>query len=91
MNGEPPSGRSAASLLQSLKVDPSLRFTESGRSLLRWLFRHTVDQEQWAQATMAVPPHCSYMVAAMARTWAAEWTEFAQRLEQRALTDPQST
>jgi hypothetical protein len=89
-NGQPPSAHSPASVLQNLKVDPTLRFTESGRSLLRWLFRHSVGQEEWAQAAMAVPPHCSYLVAALARTWATEWTEFAARLEQRARSDPQS-
>src|SRR5262249_3287935 len=34
--GERPIARSTASVLQNLKADPSLRFTESGRALLRW-------------------------------------------------------
>jgi hypothetical protein len=72
--------------LQNLKTDPSLRYTESGRALLRWLFRHAVGADEWRDHTEAAPPHCAYTIAALARTWAAEWTEFARLLEQRTST-----
>lgn len=87
--GERPVVRDSVSVLQNLKADPSLRFTESGRALLRWLFQHSVGPEEWTQYASATPPHCSYVVAALARAWASEWTEFAERLEQRAMADPQ--
>jgi ParB-like chromosome segregation protein Spo0J len=83
--------RSSATVLQNLKADPSLRFTESGRALLRWLFRHTVGPEEWLHYADAVPPHSDYTVAALARIWAAEWTEFARRLEQRTSADKRGT
>jgi ParB-like chromosome segregation protein Spo0J len=83
--------RNTASVLQNLKADPSLRFTESGRWLLRWLFRHTVGPEEWLHYADAVPPHCAYTVAALARTWAAEWTEFARRVEQHTSADSPGT
>jgi hypothetical protein len=86
--GARPVARSAAMALQNLKADPSLRFTESGRALLRWLFRHAVGPDEWRHHAQAAPPHCVYALAALARTWAAEWTEFAQLLEQRTSTDP---
>lgn len=80
--------RNSASILENLKIDPSLRFTESGRALLRWLFRRTVEPEEWRQFVTAVPPHCVYILAALARDCANEWLEFAKQLEQRVVPKP---
>lgn len=78
--------RDRAAVLQNLKKDPSLRFAESGRAVLRWLFAHVIDREEWRELVPAIPPHSAYVVAALARGCANEWLEFARQLESGAGT-----
>jgi transposase len=73
-----------AAKLRGLKNDPSLRFTESGRTLLRWIFAKAVRADEWQDVLNAVPPHCSYVMANVARHCANEWLEFAETLEKQA-------
>jgi hypothetical protein len=70
-------------LLRNLCRDPSLRFTESGRSLLRWLEPRVAATDGWNDLISNIPPHCTYMVADLARSCANEWLEFADRLNER--------
>jgi ParB-like chromosome segregation protein Spo0J len=83
----PPSGRARpddpAVTLQSLKKDPSLRFTEAGRRLLRWLDVHALRPEDDAWVVTSVPPHCAVLIADVARQYAEMWQGFAEVLEQR--------
>lgn len=72
------------SILQGLKNDPSLRFTESGRNLLRWVFARTVQDDEWKDMVDAVPSHCTYVLANVARRCSQEWLEFADTLEKNA-------
>jgi hypothetical protein len=72
-----------ASALEGLTRDPSLRFTENGRTLLRWVLSHVVRQEEWRDVAENVPPHCSYIVADVARRCANEWLELAHALDAR--------
>jgi ParB-like chromosome segregation protein Spo0J len=72
------------SMLQSLRRDPSLRFTEAGRRLLRWLDQHTVSQVEEAWLITAVPPHCANVVAELVRADALARHELAEAIEQRA-------
>jgi ParB-like nuclease domain len=75
--------RDRASLLVNLRKDPSLRLTESGRALLRYLDAQA-SGPQIPQALLdAVPPHCAYTLAALALVCADEWRDFATHLEQR--------
>jgi hypothetical protein len=67
-------------LLNSLVRDPSLRFTESGRRLLRWLSALTVALPTWNDVVPTVPSHSAYMVADLARKCAMEWSKFAYEL-----------
>ncbi|MBP2477304.1 hypothetical protein JOF53_006176 [Crossiella equi] len=69
--------------LNTLKHDPALRFTESGRTLLRWLDAHAPDASGWAELAENVPAHCGDIVAALARSTAAAWYGFAERVERR--------
>lgn len=69
--------------LQSLKKDPSLRFSESGRRLLRWLDGHAVRPEDQAWVVPSVPPHCAVVIADLARQYALMWHGFAEVLEQQ--------
>lgn len=72
------------SMLQGLKNDPSLRFTESGRGLLRWIFARAIQDNEWKEVVEAVPPHCSFVLANVARRCSQEWLEFAETIEKNA-------
>lgn len=75
-------------LLESLSKDPSLRFTEAGRALLRALFASSGGPPS-PHARESLPPHCAYTLAALARACAQDWLDFARQLERRI--DPLST
>ncbi|MCP3786637.1 ParB/RepB/Spo0J family partition protein [Micromonospora sp. A3M-1-15] len=80
----PPAPRpNLVSMLQGLKQDPSLRFTDSGRELLRWMFARAIQNNEWDGLVDKVPPHCAYVIANVARQCAQEWQEFAETLEQQ--------
>ncbi|MFG1794851.1 ParB N-terminal domain-containing protein [Nocardia sp. NPDC049149] len=68
-------------LIQGLRTDPSLRFTEPGRALLRRLAAHPTEQE-WDALAVGVPDHCTKTVAQLAGTIANDWLKFAERLNQ---------
>jgi ParB-like chromosome segregation protein Spo0J len=69
--------------MQGLENDPSLRFTDIGRFLLRCLGLHTVGQKQRAKLIESVPEHCTDRIAHMARCCSSWWAEFAADLEMR--------
>ncbi|MFC9431561.1 ParB/RepB/Spo0J family partition protein [Streptomyces sp. NPDC056987] len=71
------------SLIDGLRRDPSVRYTESGRTLLRWLAQRVVTRDQWRTTASEVPPHCAVFVARIARECATAWAELANELEQR--------
>ncbi|MFF4760319.1 streptomycin biosynthesis protein [Streptomyces sp. NPDC001292] len=70
-----------AALVTRLKADPALRFTETGRNLLRLLALHSLRREEWDAIISNVPPHCSDIVADLARQFADLWSEFAVRVK----------
>lgn len=70
-------------LVENLRKDPSLRFSESGRQLLRLLHTVTIGQQEWNRLRDNVPPHCTDVVATAARICAQAWQQFATELEQR--------
>ncbi len=69
--------------LQKLCKDPSLRFTQAGRSLIRLLRALAVDAKEWDQLIDNVPAHSRSTVSDAARSCAQAWKEFADKLEQR--------
>jgi DNA-binding CsgD family transcriptional regulator len=71
------------SLLQMLKRDPSMRYTESGRTLLQWLQFRAYRLDPLDALIEAAPPHCGYLVASVVRRCAEDWMEFASALELR--------
>lgn len=75
------SARMTPMLLESLRNDPSLRYNETGRTLLRLLALHTMSPAGWEQLISAVPLHRAQAVAQVARSSAEAWQEFAARLE----------
>jgi ParB-like chromosome segregation protein Spo0J len=75
------SARMIPMILESLRNDPSLRYNETGRALLRLLALHTMSPADWEQLISAVPLHRAQAVAQVARGCADAWQEFATRLE----------
>uniref|UniRef100_A0AAU2VA77 Transcriptional regulator n=1 Tax=Streptomyces sp. NBC_00003 TaxID=2903608 RepID=A0AAU2VA77_9ACTN len=71
-----------AQRIETLAKDPSLRLTESGRALLRWLNERAPDLEAGRQLMAAVPLHCAVAVADLANSYAREWQRFASVLDQ---------
>ncbi|CRK61963.1 StrR protein [Alloactinosynnema sp. L-07] len=67
-------------VLGVLRNDPALRFTESGRALLRWLGAHVMDAGAANAVLGGLPPHCAGTVAALARHNAEFWGRFGDRL-----------
>jgi hypothetical protein len=78
-----PSARHWTTVLRNLSKDPSLRFSESGRDLLRWLYIHAKGPDGGTDMIDAMPPHSAYVVVEVARGCAEEWSAFAAQLEQR--------
>jgi hypothetical protein len=75
-----------ATILDNLVRDPSLRFTDAGRTLLRWLTRHSATLPGWNELAPTVPSHCAYTIAALARQCATQWQQFADELTKRTDT-----
>jgi hypothetical protein len=75
--------RDCASLLRALRNDPSLRFSDAGRQLLRWLDSRVGGLGELEALLATVPPHCRYTVASLVKKSAGDWLAFASKLEQR--------
>jgi ParB-like chromosome segregation protein Spo0J len=69
-------------ILRQLSRDPSLRYSEAGRALLRWLDGRAIGTTDWEGLLSAIPPHCAIVVARLARASALAWTEFAEALDE---------
>ncbi|MEU2794355.1 ParB/RepB/Spo0J family partition protein [Streptomyces sp. NPDC007100] len=67
--------------LRQLSRDPSLRLTEDGRALLRWLTVVAVRSQEWERLLGSVPPHCVGVTAELARGCAETWQQVAEALE----------
>ncbi|CAM3873528.1 ParB/RepB/Spo0J family partition protein [Kibdelosporangium persicum] len=68
-------------ILSTLRKDPSLRFSEAGRTLLRWLDVHTVSGST-APAVEDIPAHCVSTIAALARHNARFWLTLSKHLDE---------
>ncbi|WP_412744925.1 ParB N-terminal domain-containing protein [Krasilnikovia sp. MM14-A1004] len=67
----------------SLRNDPSLRFNEKGRQLLRMLAALSVSREQWDELIAAIPPHSMPLVYGAAGACVQTWQEVADHLARR--------
>jgi hypothetical protein len=54
--------------------------------VLRWIFSRAIRAEERADVAGKVPPHCTYIIATVARSCADEWLQLANELEQRSTT-----
>ncbi|WP_198037103.1 ParB N-terminal domain-containing protein [Nocardia sp. BMG51109] len=69
--------------LQTLGRDPSLRHSDSGRQLLRWLRLHIVDADDCAQIVGSAPDHSVRLIADLAGKCAENWAHISAELEKR--------
>jgi hypothetical protein len=70
-------------VLAGLGRDPSLRYSESGRALLRWLGSRVVTAGESRQAIDGVSPNSAILVVKIARHCAQVWTEVADEVARR--------
>ncbi|MGW3647250.1 streptomycin biosynthesis protein [Streptomyces sp. NPDC000878] len=70
--------------LRSLGRDPSLRLSESGRELLRWLHLQQRAKVKYPHVVDNIPPHLAETVAELAIQCSEMWQKLAQELEERA-------
>nr|ADU56075.1 hypothetical protein CA37-52 [uncultured organism CA37] len=80
-----PDGAGLSWMLQGLQADPSLRFSESGRTLLRWIFSRAIHPNERVDVVGKIPPHCTYVIATVARACADEWIQLADALDRRGV------
>jgi transposase-like protein len=71
------------SSFRSLQADPAFRYTDTGRSLLRFLSAYQVIQQNGAKIIDTVPAHCLANLAEVARACADSWQEFADYIDKR--------
>jgi hypothetical protein len=76
-------GQEVSVMLARLMRDPSLRFSDAGRFLLRWLDMNRAGMDGYEQIIQTVPEHCAGAVATLARGYAEAWQDFAGLLEGR--------
>lgn len=69
------------SILNKLRADPALRYSDAGRFILRWLHTCTLGIRALDQFCQHVPPHCAPSIARLARAHAKSWLDLAQKLE----------
>ena len=85
----------SGAVIERLRADPALRFSEKGRSLLRLLHLHTMKDEELDRIAESVPAHLRTTVVFLARECARLWAELADRVEQkgqhRAATQSRAT
>lgn len=71
-------------ILNRLRQDPSVRYTETGRTFLSWLcLPRLMSNPDWEMVIDCIPPHCTFDVIRIARSCALAWTALAEELDQR--------
>jgi hypothetical protein len=70
----------ATTLVRQLRTDPTLRFSETGRLLLRLLEVRELPPETWAAMAANMPAHWRDSVARVAMECADNWRSFAEQL-----------
>ncbi|MEU8900642.1 ParB/RepB/Spo0J family partition protein [Nocardia sp. NPDC048505] len=75
--------RSVPSMMDSLRRDPSLRLSETGRQLLRWLDAAPRTPVESAELAEQLPEHCLNLILELAQQNAETWRRFAARVGDR--------
>jgi hypothetical protein len=82
------STRDEPNALRALSKDPSLRYTDSGRALLRLLDLQARGTSRIEALIEQAPPHCGYPLAEIAHACAKQWQALAAALERRLHSQP---
>jgi len=77
-------------VFEVLRKDPALRLNEVGRTVLRMLSLHRVEQDQLSRFAAEIPLHANGKVVRAARLCAQLWTRFGDELESRDSRDEAS-
>lgn len=81
---ERPGTEELAQAVRRLRADPSLRFTEVGRKLLRMLATSAAQpHDEWTEMGSSLPIHCAPLIAELARHHAESWQLLAESLTER--------
>jgi len=83
---QPSSAGSRMAMTQAVRrlaADPALRFTDTGRALLRMLHVQMAGMEEWERIGQNLPPHCGMTVADLAREFSSMWRRLADDVEQK--------
>lgn len=78
-------------IFDSLRRDPSLRFSEAGRGVLRMLDACVLIARDRHKIAASVPPHCKETMAQLAHGYSDIWGLLAGELEQAETEGPFST
>ncbi len=82
----PASSDQRLAVVKALRRDPSLRLSESGRLLLRWLEVSQEAAREWERILRAVPSHRGQQIAGLARSCAEDWDRLADEISSRTTT-----
>lgn len=77
-------GKDVAELFDVLCRDPSLRFNDTGRTLLRLFELCAATERQRQRIVESVPAHCADTVSELLLGYAGRWESLAGELRQRA-------
>ncbi|RSN32163.1 streptomycin biosynthesis protein [Amycolatopsis sp. WAC 01416] len=69
--------------MERLRSDPTIRYTESGRTLVRLLDGHLNDRDEWDQVARNIPEHRLELISELANARAEDWRQFAELLQKR--------
>lgn len=70
-----------SALLAILRRDPTLRYTDNGREVLRWLNQGVTVADECSDRADDIPPHCAAQVLQIARQCARTWEALAEVLD----------
>ncbi|MFT7840519.1 ParB/RepB/Spo0J family partition protein [Saccharothrix sp. BKS2] len=67
--------------LNALRNDPAVRSSSGGRVVLRLLSAGVYVESEWKKIATVLPPYCSPLIVAAARSCALAWARFADHVE----------
>ncbi|QXV61945.1 streptomycin biosynthesis protein [Amycolatopsis sp. TNS106] len=76
-------GTDPQAAVERLRSDPTIRYTESGRTLVRLLDGHLNDRDEWDQVARNIPEHRLELISELAKARAEDWRQFAELLQKR--------
>lgn len=75
----------------NLRLDPSLRSTQAGRTFLRALDAHIHVETSWPKVANQLPQHCIDLIIELAQECARDWQQLADQLTRRKQNQAQKS